>query len=71
MAQRKEPMNTYSFNRLVRKLVNTEIEVANRPGDSDAMRARTKARKAYREALDMALPAPPARNLPDPAFATN
>lgn len=71
MAQRKYPMNTDSFNRLVRKLVNAEIEVANRPGDAEAVRARTKARKAYREALDMALPAPPARSVPVPALATN
>ena len=38
--------NAASFNRLVRKLVRAEIAVANRPGDSEAVRARTKARKA-------------------------
>ena len=71
MAQRKEPLNTDSFNRLVRKLVNAEIEVANRPGDIDAIRARTKARKVYHEALSMALPPPPARCMPVPELASN
>ena len=61
MAKHKEPLNTDSFNRLVRKLVNAEVEVANRPGDTDAVRKRTKARKKYHEALGMVLPPPLAR----------
>jgi hypothetical protein len=63
MAQRKE-LDTASFNRLVRKMVRAEIEASNRPGDTDAVRSRTKARKAYQQALAMALPSPPARCVP-------
>lgn len=71
MAQRKEELNTASFNpasfnRLVRKLVRAEIEAANRPGDTDAVRVRTKARRAYQQALGVALPSPPARCVPVP-----
>ena len=69
IAQRKEELNTASFNRLGRKMVRAEIEAANRPGDTDAARARTKARKAYQQALAMALPSPPARCIPVPEYA--
>jgi len=69
MGQRKEELNTASFNRLVRKMVRTEIEAATRPGDTDAVRARTKARKVYQHALGMALPPAPARCTPVPESA--
>ena len=66
MAQRKMELNTARFNRLVRKMVRAEIEAATRPGDTDAVRARTKARKAYQQALLVALPSAPARCIPIP-----
>jgi hypothetical protein len=71
MSKRKEPLNTGSFHRLVQKLVKIEIELACRPGDTEAVRARKKARQAYRDALEMALPSPPTHCISVPEFTAN